>query len=36
LTEPLIEYYKRAGVLNVVDGTGEPEEIYQEIERIVK
>jgi adenylate kinase len=35
LTQPLIEYYKAAGVLNVVDGTRAPEEIYRDIERIV-
>jgi adenylate kinase len=36
LTQPLIDYYEKAGLLNIVDGTREPEEIYQEIERIVK
>lgn len=35
-TQPLIDYYKTAGLLNIVDGTREPEEIYQDIERIVK
>jgi adenylate kinase len=35
-TQPLMDYYKRAGLLNVVDGTRDPEEIYQDIERIVK
>ena len=35
-TQPLIDYYKMAGLLNIVDGTREPEEIYQDIERIVK
>ena len=35
-TQPLIDYYKAAGVLHVVDGTREPEEIYQDIERIVR
>jgi adenylate kinase len=34
-TQPLIDYYKAAGVLHSVDGTREPEEIYQDIERIV-
>ena len=34
-TRPLIEYYRRAGVLYGVDGTREPEEIYRDIERIV-
>ena len=35
-TRPLIDYYKAAGVLRTVDGTGEPEEIYKDIEQIVK
>lgn len=30
-TRPLVEYYKSAGLLRIVDGTREPEEIYQEI-----
>ncbi|HEY2962312.1 MAG TPA: adenylate kinase [Pyrinomonadaceae bacterium] len=34
-TQPLIDYYKAAGVLHSVDGTRKPEEIYQDIERIV-
>jgi adenylate kinase len=34
-TQPLIDYYKKAGLLNIVDGTREPEEIYQDIERIL-
>ncbi len=35
-TRPLIEYYQAAGLLRTVDGTREPEVIYQDIERIVK
>ena len=35
-TQPLIDYYKAAGLLHVVDGTREPEEIYQDVERIVR
>jgi adenylate kinase len=35
-TRPLLDYYKKANVLHVVDGTREPEVIYQDIERIVK
>jgi adenylate kinase len=35
-TRPLIEFYEAAGLLRTVDGTREPEEIYEEIERIVK
>ena len=34
-TQPLIDYYKTAGLLNIVDGTREPEEIYQDIEGIL-
>ena len=36
LTQPLIDYYRKAGLLQVVDGTRDPEAIYQDIERIVK
>lgn len=35
-TRPLIEYYQAAGLLRTVDGTREPEAIYQEVEQIVK
>jgi adenylate kinase len=34
-TRPLIDYYRDAGVLQIVDGTRKPEEIYRDIERIV-
>lgn len=34
-TRPLIDYYRSRNRLHVVDGTGEPEDIYQRIERIV-
>jgi adenylate kinase len=34
-TRPLVEYYKSAGLLNIVDGTRDPEAIYSDIERIV-
>ncbi len=34
-TRPLLEYYDQVGVLNVVDGTSSPEEIYKDIERLV-
>jgi adenylate kinase len=34
-TRPLIEFYKKAGVLRSVDGARQPEEIYRDIERIV-
>ena len=35
-TRPLIDYYRSAGVLQTVDGTREPEEIYRDIEEIVR
>jgi len=34
-TEPLLDYYQRTGRLHRVRGTESPEEIYQEIERIM-
>jgi len=34
-TEPLLDYYQRTGRLHRVKGTESPEEIYQEIERIM-
>ena len=34
-TQPLIDFYKAAGLLKTVDGTRAPEEIYQDIESIV-
>jgi adenylate kinase len=34
-TRPLLDYYKNAGLLRSVDGTREPEVIYQDIEQIV-
>jgi len=34
-TRPLIDYYKAAGLLQTVDGTGEPEAIYDEIIRVL-
>src|SRR6478672_10125258 len=36
MTQPLIDYYRKAGLLHFVNGTREPEEIYRDIERIVK
>ena len=30
-TRPLVEYYRAVNLLQVVDGTGEPEEIYEKI-----
>jgi len=34
-TRPLLDYYKTAKVLHVVDGTRQSEEIYEDIEKIV-
>ena len=33
-TRPLIDYYKAAGLLRTVDGTREPEAIYEDVARI--
>ncbi len=35
-TRPLIEFYETAGLLRTVDGTRDPEVIYQDIERNVQ
>ena len=35
-TRPLFDYYKKANLLHVVDGTKEPEAIYADILKIVK
>jgi adenylate kinase len=35
-TRPLLNYYKAAKLLHVVDGTKTPEAIYRDIDRIVK
>jgi adenylate kinase len=35
-TRPLIEYYKKANQLYVVDGTGDPESIYREVASVVR
>ncbi len=35
-TRPLLDYYKKMNRLQSVDGTREPEAIYQDIEKIVK
>ncbi|CAN5167223.1 adenylate kinase [soil metagenome] len=34
-TKPLLDYYEKSGRLQKVDGTGELEAIYQELERLV-
>ena len=34
-TRPLVEYYRAAGLLHTVDGTREPEAIYQDIVRVL-
>ena len=33
LTEPLVRYYQKQGILNAIDGTGSPENIYAEIKK---
>jgi adenylate kinase len=35
-TRPLVEYYRVANLLRTVDGTGDAEDIYHELEAIVK
>lgn len=35
LTRPLLEYYERSGRLTKIDGTGEIEDIYRQIEGLV-
>jgi adenylate kinase len=34
-TRPLVEYYKAAGLLHTVDGTREPEAIYDDVVRVL-
>lgn len=34
-TKPLLDYYERSGRLKKVDGTGEVEQIYSELEKLV-
>ncbi|MEP7038354.1 MAG: nucleoside monophosphate kinase, partial [Acidobacteriota bacterium] len=34
-TKPLLDYYEKSGRLQKVDGTGELEAIYQELEKLV-
>src|SRR5262249_9205253 len=34
-TQPLVEFYRKAGLLRTVDGSKQPEEIYKDIARIV-
>ena len=33
LTEPLVRYYQKKGILKAIDGTGSPENIYAEIKQ---
>ena len=33
LTEPLVRYYQKQGILKAIDGTGSPENIYVEIKQ---
>ena len=35
-TRPLVEYYRRANLLRTVDGADDAEDIYRELEAIVK
>lgn len=35
LTKPLIEYYEKSGRLTKVDGTGDVEEIYAELDKLI-
>ncbi len=35
LTEPLLDFYKKSGRLKKVDGTGDVEEIYSELESMI-
>ena len=35
LTKPLLDYYERTGRLSKIDGTGEIEQIYAELEKLV-
>lgn len=36
LTLPLLEYYRRQGILKVVDGLGTPEEVFARIQAVVE
>ena len=33
LTEPLVSYYQKQGILKAIDGAGSPENIYAEIKQ---
>lgn len=35
LTKPLLDYYEKTGRLKKIDGTGEVEEIYRELEKMI-
>jgi adenylate kinase len=35
-TEPLLDYYRKAGLLRTVDGTGDPDAIYERIENLIE
>ena len=35
LTKPLLDYYERTGRLSKIDGTGEIEDIYAQLERLI-
>ncbi len=35
LTKPLLDYYERSGRLKKINGEGSPEDIYQELEKLI-
>ena len=35
-TRPLIDYYEKSGLLRTVNGTGDTDDIYEEVEAVVK
>jgi adenylate kinase len=35
LTQPLLDYYKRRGILRTIDGTGSPDEVFERIRQAV-
>jgi adenylate kinase len=34
-TKPLLDYYEKSGRLQTIDGTGEPEEIYKALDKLI-
>jgi adenylate kinase len=35
-TQPLINYYKKKGILHTVDGTPAPDEVYESVRKVIK